>query len=129
MKTLDEAKGDLRNVLLGGNIPILFLGAGFSIGAHSKNNIMDGKGLEQYIFDELLEGKVPESDYEEIKSYNLRDLCDEVYSLYKSKEELKSLLIACFKDTFPQKNGFHYKLIDYPWKKIYTVSKKCILLV
>ena len=67
MKTLDEAKGDLRNVLLGGNIPILFLGAGFSIGAHSKNNIMDGKGLEQYIFDELLEGKVPESDYEEIK--------------------------------------------------------------
>lgn len=122
MKTLDEAKGDLRNVLLGGNIPILFLGAGFSIGAHSKNNIMDGKGLEQYIFDELLEGKVPESDYEEIKSYNLRDLCDEVYSLYKSKEELKSLLIACFKDTFPQKNGFHYKLIDYPWKKIYTVN-------
>lgn len=122
MKTIKEANDELKSVLLGGSVPVLFLGAGFSIGASSKSKLLDGSGLGELIFSKLIEGKVPESEYEEIQGYNLRDLCSEVYSLYHGKSELYNLLIECFSQTYPQEAGFHYDLLNYPWKKIYTVN-------
>ena len=92
--TINEAKDELNSVLLDGNVPILFLGAGFSIGARSKNALLDKKGLSGLIFERLIEGKVPKSDYKEILEYNLRDLCNEVYSLYQGKKELYELFAS-----------------------------------
>lgn len=120
--TIKDANDELRSILLDGNVPILFLGSGFSIGAHNKSELLDGKSLGKLIFDRLIKEKVPESDYEEIQGYNLRDLCSEVYSLYHGKKELSKLLVECFSQTYPKEGGFHYKLLDYPWKKIYTVN-------
>lgn len=120
--TIKEANDELKSVLLGGSVPVLFLGAGFSIGARSTSDLLDGSDLKKLIFDRLIKEKVPESDYEEIQAYNLRDLCSEVYSLYHGKSELNKLLVKCFSQTYPQKRGFHYKLLNYPWKKIYTVN-------
>ncbi|WP_167954856.1 SIR2 family protein [Anaerosporobacter faecicola] len=112
---------ELKEILLT-STPILFLGAGFSVGAENLISTMDGTGLKQYIFDSLVRDKIPKEDIEEVQGYDLRRLCDEVYSIYDGKDELKKLLLLCFKNTKPGEEKFHYKLTDYPWKKIYTVN-------
>lgn len=119
--TIEEAKKDLKEMLIG-SVPTLFLGAGFSVGAENAACTMDGKELKGYIFDELIRDKIDEEDYEEVKGYNLRRLCDQVYSLYNGKRELTELLTRCYKGTMPAGSRSHLKLNCYPWKKIYTVN-------
>lgn len=121
LMTIDEARQQLEKVLLT-STPTLFLGAGFSVGAESMFNTMEGDDLRNYIFDKLVDGKIEKDDYDEVKAYNLRRLCDEVYSIYGRKQELMELLTRCFKNTRPSGNRFHLKLTNYPWKKIYTVN-------
>lgn len=119
-KTIDEAKELLNKLLLTDNPPILFLGAGFSQGAENYASSMDGKDLKSYIFEMLVKDKIEKEDYEEVKGYDLRRLCDEVYNIYHGKKELYELLIKCYEKTKPA--GFHYNLTKYPWKEIYTVN-------
>lgn len=119
---LSEAKDILKEYLLD-TVPILFLGAGFSIGAQNGMSSMDGKSLKEYIFDNLVKGKIGEEYYREIREYDLRKLCDQVNFIYKRKNELEDLLTNCYKGTKPNYNNpFHLKLTSYPWKKIYTVN-------
>ena len=91
-----ENEDILQNVLME-STPVLFLGAGFSIGSKSSKDLLDGKGLKNLILEELIKDKVEDSDYEEIQTYDLRKLCDEVYSIYEGKNELYKLLTDCFK--------------------------------
>jgi hypothetical protein len=70
----------------------------------------------------LIKSKLDEPDIEEVSKYNLRRMCDEVYSLYNGKTELYKLLTDCFKNTRPGDDKFHLGLTNYPWKKIYTVN-------
>ena len=74
------------------------------------------------ILESLVLKKADESDIDEIKGYNLRRLCEYVYTLYGGKKELTELLTSCFKGTKPDGNKFHLKLTSYPWKKIFTVN-------
>ncbi len=121
LKTIQEAKQELTEILIE-SVPTLFLGAGFSVGAESSSSTMVGSDLKEYIFDNLIKDKIDSDDYDEVKGYNLRRLCDQVYSIYKGKKELTTLLTNCYKNTNPTGKEFHLKLNKYPWKKIYTVN-------
>ncbi len=110
----------LKDVLVNHN-PILFLGAGFS--RESKNDlgvIPTGNQLKQEIFDEFIKEKVSAEEEEEIRTYNLQDICQCIDKNLKQKEELKRYLITRFSNVEPQ--NFHMLLLKYPWKKIYTVN-------
>lgn len=118
--TFDEGKKYLEEILLSENSPVLFLGAGFSYNADNKANAMDGNGLKGYIYKNMVENRIEEEDKEEVESYNLRRLCDEVYNLDGGKNELYSLLKESYINTKPA--PFHHNLIKYPWRDIYTVN-------
>lgn len=119
-QSIDEAKELLKQVLISDEPPILFVGAGFSYGAANKIGALCGKNLKGYIYDELVDGNIDEQDREEVSGYNLRRLCDEVYHIYKGKNELYKLLVDGYINTKP--NEFHAKLTKYPWKEIYTLN-------
>lgn len=118
--TFDEGKKYIEEILLSENAPVLFLGAGFSYDSENKANAMDGDGLKGYIYKNMVRERIEEEDKEEVKNYNLRRLCDEVYSLDGGKEKLYSFLKTSFENTKPA--PFHNNLIKYPWKDIYTVN-------
>lgn len=119
---ISKDEKQLLDDMLKNSSPVLFLGAGFSIGSKNQNDNFDAQGLRGYIFNKLVIGKAEESDIEEIKGYNLRRLCEYVYSLYGGKKELTDLLTSCYKGMRPSGNKFHLKLTLYPWKKIFTVN-------
>ncbi len=120
--TLSEGKEELKEILLA-SPPVLFLGAGFSVGAKNALDTMAADDLKDHIFQELIVGKVDAEYYDEIRGYDLRHLCDEVNSIYKSRDVLDKLLTSCYKGTKPdRKNPFHLKLASYPWNKIFTVN-------
>lgn len=119
---IDENTIEELKITLMSSIPTLFLGAGFSIGAKSEFDAVDGKDLKQYILDTLIKDKLDKSDYEEVSLYNLRRMCDTVYSIYHGKTELRNLLTERFKNIRPGSDKFHLKFTNYPWKKIYTVN-------
>ena len=76
----------LKSVLLESS-PVLFLGAGFSVGSQSKSKALVGTQLKMEILEQLIKAKVSESDYKEIADYDLRKVCDEVYNIYNGKNE------------------------------------------
>ncbi|WP_238917708.1 SIR2 family protein [Clostridium sp. YIM B02555] len=119
---IDQEEIEELKTTLMSSVPTLFLGAGFSIGAKGEVDALDGKGLNQYIFDTLIKDELDKSDYEEVSNYNLRRMCEEVYSIYGGKTELRTLLTECFKNIRPGSDKFHLKFTNYPWKKIYTVN-------
>lgn len=118
--TFDEGKNFIKEILLSENTPILFLGAGFSHGAKNKASSMDGEELKNYIFDNMVKDRIDDADIEEVKGYDLRRLCDEVYNLDEGKDNLYAFLKDYFQNTIPA--SFHMKLVNYPWKDIYTVN-------
>lgn len=110
--------------------PTLFLGAGFSRDANKKENIMDGTDLKDYIFKSFVvprknEAGFSDDDIEEIRNYDLRRMCDTVYSIYdndEGKRMLSELLLKFYSGIKPEKNGFHLKLTKYSWRNIFTVN-------
>lgn len=119
---IENEEKQLLDEIMKDSSPVLFLGAGFSKGSKNENNTLDGKGIWNLILESLVLKKADESDIDEIKGYNLRRLCEYVYTLYGGKKELTELLTSCFKGTKPDGNKFHLKLTSYPWKKIFTVN-------
>ncbi len=119
---IEKEEKQLLDEIMKDSSPVLFLGAGFSKGSKNENNTLDGKGIWNLILESLVLKKADESDIDEIKGYNLRRLCEYVYTLYGGKKELTELLTSCFKGTKPDGNKFHLKLTSYPWKKIFTVN-------
>lgn len=110
----------LKEALLNDN-PMLFLGAGFSYGStNSYGDMATGTTLKKEIFKIFVKGNVSETEENEVKKYNLQELCGFVNDYLAEKENLKKYLIERFRDVSPAK--FHYLLAKYPWKKIYTVN-------
>lgn len=111
--------------------PILFLGAGFSIGAYKgKKELPVGKVLRENIFEKFYKNvkledlDITEDDYNEIEEYNLEELCENInMEGEKRKEELTNYLVSVFKDAQPGKQDpFHKLLTEYNWKRIYTLN-------
>lgn len=116
----DEGKDLLKEILLSEKPPILYLGAGFSIGAVNKASAMDGTSLKKSIFDSLVKSQIPDEDVEEVENYDLRKICDEAYRVNGGKEKLTEYLRDLYINTKPE--AFHLNLVKYPWKDIYTVN-------
>lgn len=119
----NEEKSIIKEFLIK-DAPILFLGAGFS--RYSKNTSGEllpmGNQLKEMIYSHFIEANdfFSVEDANEIKDYNLRDLCETIDTILKKKSELRAFIIDIFSDAHPQ--PFHLNLTAFPWKKIYTVN-------
>ena len=101
--------------------PMLFLGAGFSLGAFNEyGDIPLGEGLKREIVERFIQGKVAEEEKQEVEGYDLQDVCQYVDDSLKKYAELRNFLTKRLSNVKPAE--FHYKLSGYPWKKIYTVN-------
>lgn len=118
---MDETvKKQLKDMLVTAP-PTLFLGAGFSVGASNDlGEIPLGDALKEEIIKKFLDGEVDEAEKEEISQYDLQDVCEYIDDELEKYEELREFLTARFQNTVPA--DFHYDLVSYPWRKIYTVN-------
>ena len=117
---MNQNEKELKRILLE-STPVLFLGAGFSVG--SKNcdgDLPKGDGLRKDIFEVFVDDTFSENEREEINGYTLQELCQFIYDSMNKKNELQQYIISRFRHATPEK--FHLLLNDYPWKRIYTVN-------
>ena len=109
--------------------PVLLLGAGFSYGATNANNtpLLLGKKLSQelhkYFF---VEGELSTLDPTMLSEINdkeddLKEICSYLRLCGKVLERNK-FLTAAFKGCKPAPEGFHQKLVKYPWEYIFTLN-------
>lgn len=103
------------------NSPILYLGAGFSLGSFNDfGMIPDGRTLKDKIINQFYNiENLSSDDLDEITKMSLNDL---VYDLKVDgkKDELIEYLINIFSKC--KSNSFHNKLCMYNWRKIYTTN-------
>jgi len=101
--------------------PILFLGAGFSLGAKTQHNFdfPTGNQLKEKLINDLL--KLPKSspDFDDLNKYSLANVCD-YCEVERSPAHLTDFLIDLFKNSSPA--TFHHLITKYPWKRIYTTN-------
>lgn len=112
---------EILNRILKKESPLLFLGAGFSIGAKLLNNRDFPKGdqLKYIIIEDFLKIKKDDSEYEELKSYSLSKVCQYGRNV-KSENHLNDFIADYLKSSKPA--NFHYSITKYPWRKIYTTN-------
>lgn len=113
----------LKKSLLSGN-PLLFLGAGFSRESVCHSGKMPtGEELIKELMIKFIKGKVTDEELKEIGGYKLRELCECINSINGSKEQLNNYLTQKFSGVRPtNERGFHYKVLEYPWVKIYSTN-------
>ncbi|MCM1304110.1 MAG: SIR2 family protein [Lachnospiraceae bacterium] len=118
---MDKASIEEVRRIMENEPPMLFLGAGFSLGATNEyGDIPLGDTLKQEIIDIFIRGNVDEEAIREIEHYELQDVCEFVDESLKQYTELREFLVKRLGNVKPAE--FHYNLTNYPWKKIYTVN-------
>lgn len=116
----------MRNSLQNEN-PILFLGAGFSLGAFADGHeLPKAENLKQGIFNEFYIDKCPnaitDEEKEEIKGLDLAQLCAAIKNENR-EHELNKYLVRIFKNAHPNEaDPFHTLIVDYYWDRIYTLN-------
>ena len=85
--------------VLANETPLLFLGAGFSLGAktHSGRDIPNGNGLKKIIIEEFMKCSPHHKDYDELMSYSLTQVCQ-----YCSNKQSPDYLTDFLTDFFSQ---------------------------
>lgn len=118
---MDEAtKRQLKEILTTAP-PILFLGAGFSVGSSNEfGDIPLGETLKEEIIERFLCEGISKAERDEISRYSLPEVCEYVDEEAGKYHELRQFLKERFRNVIPAE--FHYKLVSYPWRKIYTVN-------
>ncbi len=120
-KQIDKADVEEVRRIMEAEPPMLFLGAGFSLGAtNDYGNIPLGDALKQEIIEAFVKGNVDEEVENEIGRYELQDVCEFIDDSLNQYDELRSFLVKRLGNVKPA--DFHYHLSMYPWKKIYTVN-------
>ena len=116
----EEIVKKLDRVLLKGS-PVLFTGAGFSKFAINGdgNPVPDGNQLKKGIIKDLLLIDESESDYKELMSSSLSDLCSFCES-EKGEDSLRDYLNSVLSGCKPQ--SFHKIIANFNWKKVYTTN-------
>lgn len=116
---LDNSINLLKRILIYES-PILFTGAGFSLGGRRCDNeiIYSGKELKEEIIVNLLKYEKGSSEYEELKGASLTDVSEMCKSF--SPNRLEDYLTEVFSNCFPA--PFHEIICKYKWKKIYTTN-------
>lgn len=79
-----------------------------------------GDVLKKEIIDKFIRDNVDEEIVKEIEQYELQDVCEFIDDFLKQYTELRNFLVKRLGNVKPA--SFHYNLITYPWKKIYTVN-------
>lgn len=110
----------LKSVLLN-ETPILFLGAGFSLGAKTKhgNDVPTGSELKKIIIEKFLKLTQESADYKELSNYSLSQVC-QFCNNKQDPQYLTDFLTSFFSQLRPA--DFHYRLTNYFWKKIYSTN-------
>lgn len=110
----------LKSVLLNES-PILFIGAGFSLGATTKTgrDIPKGNELKKIIVEEFLKYESSDSEYDELMGYSLSQVC-QFCTNRSSPNYLTDFLTDFFSQVNPSTN--HLRLTNYFWKKIYSTN-------
>ena len=107
--------------------PILFLGAGFSYEALCNGHkIPMGEELRNSLYKEFYELDCPKDttadDKEQIKGYNLSELCKAIQQDGR-EADLERKLLSIFKGATPNPSDPYQNLLcDYYWDKIYTLN-------
>lgn len=122
---------ELKSSLIG-NCPTLFLGAGFSRDAICDSGTMPtGKEIcfeliQNFVIDKVNQKEITEMEYNEIAQYKIRELCSCIDDMYGGKTAREKFLTERLKNARAKSvfnnEGFHGYLVDYPWKRIYTVN-------
>lgn len=102
--------------------PILFTGAGFSLGATNGNGeaIPSGNVLKKNILIELLGFKENSDEYNDLFTYSLADICS-FASEQVSELKVHDFIVSQFIDCTPQ--DFHKIIATFSfWRKIYTIN-------
>lgn len=110
----------LKNTLLHDS-PILFLGAGFSLGGKTKTgrDIPKANEFKEIILTDFLKLNKSSAEYQELSNYSLSQVCQ-----YCSNKQSPHYLIDFLTDFFSNSRPaeYHLKLTNYFWKKIYTTN-------
>ncbi len=116
---LDNSINLLKRILIYES-PILFTGAGFSLGGKRGENekIYSGKELKEEIIVNLLKYQKGSSEYNELKEASLSDVSEMCKSY--SPNRLEDYLTEVFSNCSPA--PFHEIICKYNWKKIYTTN-------
>lgn len=89
---MNQNEKELKRILLE-STPVLFLGAGFSVG--SKNcdgDLPKGDGLRKDIFEVFVDDTFSENEREEINGYTLQELCQFIYDSMNKKMNYNNIL-------------------------------------
>lgn len=102
--------------------PILFTGAGFSLGATNGNGepIPSGNDLKKNILIELLGYNEDSDEYKELFTNPLADICS-FASEHVSELKVQDFIVSQFIDCTPK--DFHKTIATFVfWRKIYTIN-------
>lgn len=110
----------LKRILLKES-PLLFLGAGFSIGAKLANgeNFPKGDGLKFVIIEKFLKINNSDDEYKELCTYSLSKVCQYARNI-KSELHLNDFISDFLKNATP--SSFHKELTQFSWRKIYSTN-------
>ncbi|BAK99576.1 hypothetical protein OBV_23780 [Oscillibacter valericigenes Sjm18-20] len=109
--------------------PVLLLGAGFSYGATNgeKEPLPMGKVLSHDLYKHFfVEGELSSLDSSILKEIegkkdDLKEVC--TYLRYTDKEKQRNeYLTRAFRNCNPSPEGYHNKLLKYPWEYIFTLN-------
>lgn len=116
----NEIKKQLKDILVTAP-PVLFLGAGFSVGSSNEyGDIPLGDSLKEELMQMFFDSSISEAEKTEISHYSLQEVCEYIDEEIGRGVELRQFLQKRFSNVVPAE--FHYKLVSYPWRKIYTVN-------
>lgn len=117
---MDQEISTLKR-LLEKNSPILFLGAGFSVGAKLGNgrSFPKGEELKEIVIKDYLKISDTEDEFLEINRYSLSKVCQYAKNV-TSDIRLNDFLSNLLRNSRP--DSFHYSITKYNWRKIYTTN-------
>ena len=93
---MENNEKELRKVLFE-STPILFLGAGFSLGSKNVTGALpNGEKLKKDIFLKFIDDSYSDDDKKEILEYNLQELCQFIYDSLGEKERLHQYIVSRF---------------------------------
>ena len=115
-----EAIKKLKHILLTKQ-PVLFTGAGFSLGAKQSNNmdpIPNGEELKMSIIQKILCYAPGSEEYKELKGEPLPNVCE--HANLHHQNQLQDYLTEIFTDCKPE--IYHKTICSYHWSRIYTTN-------
>jgi len=118
MADLENIK-KLKHVLLSKD-PVLFTGAGFSLGSLQNDNtpIPKGYDLKIDIIKNILRYTSDSSEYIELKNETLQNVCEVTNAHHKP--QLQDYLTEVFSNCKPK--DYHKTICSYRWSRIYTTN-------